>query len=413
MYTQIQRCRICDNEKLVEIVDLGQQCLTGAFPRSRQQALTHGPLQLVKCAGGAQACGLVQLRHSYEPRELYGEAYGYRSSLNDSMSAHLRDKVAKVMSLCELRDGDLIIDIGSNDGTLLHAYPPGRFRLIGVDPTGHKFRDCYPSHIELLPQFFSRELIRAHVGDRQARVITSIAMFYDVERPLEFMKEIHDLLDKDGIWMFEQSYLPGMLAAGSYDTICHEHLEYYSLKQIKWMTDRAGLRIVDVELNEVNGGSFCVTAARAASRHPTAADLDRLLAEEAALQLECPIPYRTFASRVEQSRSALRSFLAGARRDNKKVYGIGASTKGNVVLQYCGIDESSLPMIGEVNRDKINSYTPGTYIPIVWEDELLAMQSDYLLVLPWHYKDFFRSNPKFKGRTLVFPLPRLEIVRVP
>lgn len=407
---KVGRCRICGNPNLVPVVNLGQQMLTGVFPRSREVQVTVGPLELVKCHGTASdSCGLLQLGHSYDLSEMYGENYGYRSGLNASMVQHLHGKVKRILSIAGLQDGDLVIDIGSNDGTTLSAYPARRYVLIGVDPTGDKFRRYYPAHATLIPDFFSREVIARLHGERRAKVITSFSMFYDLEQPLEFMREIYDSLDDEGLWIFEQSYMPTMLETNAYDTICQEHLEYYALRQIKWMADRVGFKIVDVEFNDINGGSFSVTAAKRDSSFPVALDLDHLLQDEDHRHLAQLETYRAFAGRVEAVRAELRRFLSDAKRQGKRTCGLGASTKGNVILQYCGITPHELECIGEVNSDKFGCFTPGTYIPILPEDEVLAMQPDYVLVLPWHFRRFFEASPKFRGLRLVYPLPQLEI----
>lgn len=409
MYKPIDRCRICGNSHLVGVLDLGVQALTGVFPRSAAETVTSGPLKLVKCVGDG-VCGLVQLQHTYELTELYGANYGYRSGLNASMVEHLRAKVSGILSRVQLDRDALVIDIGSNDATTLKAYPTGVGTLVGVDPTGAKFRAYYPPHIRLIPDFFSSVRIRDTFGDRKAAVVTSFAMFYDLEDPLDFMLEVCKVLSDDGIWVFEQSYMPTMLARNSYDTVCHEHLEYYALRQIEWMADRSGLKIIDVEFNDINGGSFSVVAAKQASGHVCSTRVAEAIRAEADLELEKLTPFRDFARQVSDSRDALRAFVDGARRSGRSVGALGASTKGNVILQYCGLTGVDITRIGEVNEDKFGAYSPGSLIPIVPEGELLASGPDYLLVLPWHFRKFFEANGRFAGHRLVFPLPILEIV---
>jgi NDP-4-keto-2,6-dideoxyhexose 3-C-methyltransferase len=410
MYRKVERCFICGNTNLVEIVDLGEQYLTGVFPSSLTQRITSGPLRLVKCMGADDCCGLVQLQHVYSLDEMYGENYGYRSGLNKSMITHLHNKVQKIIKIANLCQGDLIIDIGSNDSTTLQAYPPNFYQLAGVDPTGHKFREYYPPHIQLIPEFFSLDAIRLHYGSKQAKVVTSFSMFYDLEDPLKFMREVYEVLHPDGVWVFEQSYLPAMLEKNSFDTICHEHLEYYALKQIKWMADKVGFRIVDVEFNAINGGSFSVAVAKQSSSLPTAPNLDAVLQHEADLGLDGLTPFRDFATRIAEAKKKLLAFISEVKRNGKSIYGLGASTKGNVLLQYCQISENEIGMIGEVNPDKYGCFCPGNWVPIVPEDEILAKKPDYLLVLPWHFRSFFEHNEKFSGVKLVFPLPNLEVV---
>jgi C-methyltransferase-like protein/methyltransferase family protein/putative zinc binding protein len=403
---------MCGGAGLVPVVDLGEQYLTGVFPRHvATHNLTKGPLRLVKCSGGNSACGLLQLEHSFDLDEMYGENYGYRSGLNASMVRHLREKVQRIRNTVALRPGDLVVDVGSNDGTTLGAYPDDLL-LVGIDPIGEKFRRYYAKHIHLIPHYFSADLLTQAFPRRKAKVVTSIAMFYDLEKPIEFARDVASILDpEEGIWVFEQSYMPTMLERNAYDTICHEHLEYYGLKQIVWLAEKAGLRIVDVELNDVNGGSFSVTATPNASKY---VDGDRIitqmLAKEEKAGLSDLAPYRAFFTRIEDSRRSLREFVAKVRGDGKRLCGLGASTKGNVVLQYCGFSSDDIEVIGDVNPDKFGAFTPGTWIPIVEEAGLLNSRPDYLLVLPWHFRDFFLRSPAFAGQQLVFPLPQLEAV---
>ena len=409
MYRKIEKCRVCGNSELVEVLDVGVQALTGVFPRSRNEKVTAGPLKLVKCMG-ANVCGLLQLQHSYDLGEMYGQNYGYRSGINPSMVSHLHGKIERILEQNVLSHDALILDIGSNDSTTLQAYPRGNYTLVGIDPTGVKFSSYYPANIQLIPDFFSSSKIVERFGTRKAAVITSFSMFYDLEDPLSFMREIADVLADDGIWVFEQSYMPTMLARNSYDTVCHEHLEYYDLKQIQWMADKVGLKIIDVELNEVNGGSFSVVAAKQIAKRTPSGAVGKILEQEKRLNLDSLEPYRAFERRVKKCRQDLLDFIEKAKRENKTIIGLGASTKGNVILQYCGITEADIPEIGEVNTDKYGSFTPGSLIPIVRQDEALASRPDFLVVLPWHFKSFFEKHAAFKGLNLVFPLPQLEIV---
>lgn len=410
MYREIEKCRICGNSSLEEVLDLGTQALTGVFPRSKTESVTAGPLKLVKCSGPDEVCGLLQLKHTYDLREMYGDNYGYRSGLNAGMVAHLHAKVHRILNQIKLPKEALIIDIGANDSTTLQAFPKKGNILLGVDPTGAKFKEFYPDHIHLIDEFFSAESVRQKVGNRKASVILSLSMFYDLEDPVLFAQEIRELLDDDGIWVFEQSYMPTMLRTNSYDTVCHEHLEYYGMKQIDWVVNRASMKIIDLEFNTVNGGSISVTAAHRSSRYPESSRVKEALESEVKEGLDTLDPYRKFAQRVKECRSSLRHFLDTTRESGKTIKGLGASTKGNVLLQYCNITEADIGQIGDVNVNKFGHFTPGTLLPIVSEDEVLASKADYLLVLPWHFRQFFEHYPKLEGHTLIFPLPGLEVV---
>jgi cyclopropane fatty-acyl-phospholipid synthase-like methyltransferase len=416
MFREIQKCRVCGNRDLVPVLSLGEQYLTGVFPNVREAALSRGPLELVACntAVNQKACGLVQLRQSYNLEEMYGENYGYRSSLNRAMVKHLGTKVHQLIQRYPLQTGDLVLDIGSNDGTLLSFYPEENVTLVGIDPTARKFASFYRNHISLIPDFFSAELFREKFGTKRARIVTSIAMFYDLENPLSFMEDVTSILEQDGIWHFEMSYLPAMVKTMGYDTVCHEHLEYYSLRQIKWMTARCGLKILNVEFNETNGGSFAITVARQSSSHrENTAQLEQLLRDEETQGLSTVPQQRAFEEAVTGHKEKLLALLHRLKSEGRTVLGYGASTKGNVLLQHCGITPELLPAIAEVNRDKFGCFTPGTNIPIISETEAHAMKPDYLLVLPWHFREnILQRESAFLGRggKMIFPLPAIEIV---
>ncbi len=409
MYKKVEKCRICGNHNLVGILDLGKQMLTGVFPKSKDDEVTVGPLKLVKCYGD-NACGLVQMEHSYDHGEMYGDNYGYRSGLNASMVAHLKAKVKRILSKNQLKPGDLVIDIGSNDSTTLQAYPAIDLNLVGIDPTGKKFKSFYPSHIKLIPDFFSSNLVKQSFPNHKAKVVTSFSMFYDLEAPLDFMREVHEILDDDGIWVFEQSYMPTMLETNSYDTVCHEHLEFYALKQIQWMANNIGFKIIDVEFNDINGGSFSITVKKANGDQSIINEIQKILDAEVEMGLDTLRPFAEFEERVKQTRNNLLKFIYDVKSSGKTIAALGASTKGNVLLQYCGITTNEVSCVGEVNVEKFGCFTPGSWLPIISEDDLLSQNYDYLIVLPWHFKSFFVGQDKFKKTTLVFPLPTFELV---
>jgi len=393
-------------------MSLGHQVMTGTFPKSEQEEVVGGPVDLIRCSSD-QGCGLVQLRQSYDLSEMYGLNYGYRSGLNASMVSHLHSKVDDILSLGVLEKGDLIIDVGSNDATTLKRYPNDHYELVGIDPTGIKFSSYYPPGIGLIPDFFSAETVRKATQGKKAKVITAFSMFYDLEDPISFAKEIAGALDSEGVWIFEQSYMPAMLKTNSFDTICHEHLDFYGLIQIEWILKAAGLKVIDVEFNDINGGSFSITAALIESKRLHNSNvIDKILSDEKALGLNTSAPYDAFKNRIYGEQDAFMSFLRDAKQSGKTVFGLGASTKGNVLLQYYGITADLISQIGEVNEDKFGSYTPGTLIPLASESDVLDRNPDYIVILPWHFKDFFINLPALKGRTLVFPLPEFEIVEL-
>ena len=409
MYNIISKCRISNSTNLINILSLGEQFLTGVFPKNLQDPITKGPLDLVWCPDS----GLLQLKQSYSLDEMYGDNYGYRSSLNNSMVKHLTKKIKTLQKFAKLSDNDIVVDIGSNDATSLKVYE-GKCRKIGIDPTGKKFIKYYTDDLELIPDFFSHSNFLKLSPFKKAKIITSIAMFYDLENPISFVQDIFNCLDDEGIWHFEQSYMPSMLRTNSYDTICHEHLEFYSFTVIKKMLESCNLKIIDVQMNAINGGSFAVTAAKKTANYESNTPLiNWLLNQELEMELDTLKPYQEFANRVQKHRKNLRDLIIALNNDGKKIFGYGASTKGNVLLQYCELTKNEIPYIAEVNEDKFGSFTPGTNIPIISEKEAKAMNPDYFLVLPWHFKDNILQREEAyleNGGKFIFPLPEIEII---
>jgi hypothetical protein len=409
MYTEISKCRICDSNNLITVLSLGEQFLTGVFPKSTSEKITKGPLDLVWCPDS----GLVQMKQSYSLDEMYGDNYGYRSGLNDSMVRHLTNKIRTLERLVDLTENDLVIDIGSNDATSLKAYS-GKHRKVGIDPTGLKFKEFYTNEISLIPTFFSADAFKKDFPCDKAKIITSIAMFYDLESPGSFVKDIEECLADDGIWHFEQSYMPSMLRTNSYDTICHEHLEFYSFKVVNNLLQSYGMRVLDVQMNSINGGSFAVTACKINSEYISNTPIiNWMIQQEDDMGLDTPKPYSEFEERVFKHRKNLIDLIEALIADGKKVFGYGASTKGNVLLQFCNFSTKHIPYIAEVNEEKFGCFTPGTNIPIISEQEAKQMKPDYFLVLPWHFKHSILERERAyieQGGKFIFPLPEIEIV---
>jgi len=410
MYKEITKCRIAGSSDLITVLSLGEQYLTGVFPSDKNEKITKGPLELV----WSPTSQLLQLKHSYDLGEMYGDNYGYRSGLNQSMVSHLTNKIQHLEKRVELNAGDCVIDIGSNDATSLKAYTTKGIKRIGVDPTGIKFKEYYTDDITLIPDFFPSTEVKNKVGSSKVKIITSIAMFYDLEDPISFAKSIHENLDKNGLWHFEQSYMPSMLRLNSYDTICHEHIEFYTLYNIKYILDRADMKIIDVQMNGINGGSFAVTAARKDSTlKANDVLINWLFEQEIKMGLDTPKPFRDFEDRVFKHRESLKTLIESLSADGKKILGYGASTKGNVLLQFCNFTNENVLAVADVNPLKYGCFTPGTNIPILSEQDALKMKPDYYLVLPWHFKDgIIRREQEFlkNGGKLIFPFPEIEII---
>jgi hypothetical protein len=405
----ISQCRICKSTQITEVLDLGLQAFTGVFPASPTEPVDDGSLSLVVC----ESCGLAQLRDSFPAEVLYGDNYGYRSGLNASMLQHLSRTAHRLERRAGLAAGDTVLDIGANDGSLLRSYETAGVTLVGIDPTIAKFREFYDDTTVCVADFFNAANFDSVSSDR-AKIVTSIAMFYDLEDPVAFARDIHHVLADDGLWHFEQSYMPWMLRSGAYDTICHEHLEYYSLTTIKRVLDEAGFIIVDVATNAVNGGSISVTAAKAGGSWTTQSIIPAwLLEQEKRNRVHELDTWARFADVVRERQTDLRDLLTSLKASGKTIMGLGASTKGNVLLQTTPIGPDLLTAVGDVNPYKFGRFLPGTGIPIISEAAVLEQSPDYLLILPWHFRETFMVNLEpylASGGRLIFPLPDIEVV---
>ena len=411
MFRKIEKCRVCGNEHYYTVLDFGNQYLSGIFPKFVDLDMYRGPLKLVKCDESTGGCGHVQLEHTFDLPTMYGEEYGYRSGLNGSMVKHLKGKHEKISNFVDLKENDIVIDIAGNDGTFLGFFSP-QLRLVSIDPTSKKFSKYFKDHVDYIADFFTEKTFRQFFGDSNAKLVTSFSMFYDLEDPCQFAKEINSILDpEEGIWVLEQSYMPEMLRANSFDTVCHEHLSYYGMRQLKYIMDKAGFKIIDFEFNDVNGGSISVVVANKNSDYNECTDkLTALLQEELDFGLDTTIPWEDFQVRIDDCKNKFLDILKELKKNGLKIAALGASTKGNVTLQTWGISDY-IDVVGDVNPDKNGSYTPGTWIPIKDEDSVLS-ECDIFIILPWHFKKFFVNNLKFKGKQLLFPLPTPELVTV-
>jgi hypothetical protein len=410
MFHKIEKCRVCGNEHYSTVLDLGNQYLSGIFPKSIDPDMYRGPLKLVKCDELTGGCGHVQLEHTFDLPTMYGQEYGYRSGLNDSMVKHLRGKYEKISNFLDLKENDIVIDIAGNDGTFLGFFS-SELKLVSIDPTSKKFSKYFKEHVNYIADFFSEKTFREFFATSNAKLVTSFSMFYDLEDPCQFAKEVNSILNpEEGIWVLEQSYMPEMLRANSFDTVCHEHLSYYGMRQLKYIMDQAGLKIIDFEFNDVNGGSISLVVANKDSKYEEATQmLNDLLQEELDLKLNTTEPWNDFSFRIEECKIKFWELINECKEDGLKIAALGASTKGNVTIQTWGVTPDDIKVVGEVNPDKDGSFTPGTWIPIKNEDSVIE-EYDVFVILPWHFKNFFINSPKFKGKKLLFPLPNAEIV---
>jgi NDP-4-keto-2,6-dideoxyhexose 3-C-methyltransferase len=412
MFHKIKKCRICGNTNLISVLDLEEQYLSGIFPKTIDTEMYRGPLELVKCDESSTGCGHVQLHHTFDLPTMYGDEYGYRSGLNQSMITHLQNKYEKISKDIKLNPNDIIVDIAGNDGTFLGFFPEYTRRL-SIDPTAKKFAKYYNKDVDKVAEFFSKEVYETKFGEEKAKVITSFSMFYDLEDPCEFARQVNDVLDpNEGIWVTEQSYMPEMLHMNSFDTVCHEHLSYYGMRQLKYIMDQSNFKIIDFEFNDINGGSISVISANKNSKYEECSEkLAKIVQAELDEDLNTIKPWEDLKIRINECKNKFYDLINECKSNNLKIAALGASTKGNVTLQTWGIDDTIVEVVGDVNPDKNGSYTPGTWIPIRSEDEVME-NYDVFVILPWHFRKFFVNNPKFKGKKLLFPLPTPEIVQL-
>ena len=371
-------CRICGSDKLAPVLNLGEQLISGAFPDpgGSQPVARAIPLELVRCdmTRDQDACGLVQVRHTVPGSILY-QSYWYRSGVNQTMTRNLHGIARAVEDLTSLSAGDLVVDIGCNDGTLFDGYQARDVRFLGFDPSDQT-RYAVKKGYEVVRDFFNARALGQRYADRRAKVITSIAMFYDLEDPAAFVRDVADGLAEDGVWVMELHYLPLMLQLNAFDVIVHEHLEYYSLAVLERLFAEAGLEVIDGELNDINGGSIRLFIAHAGRREASAEATDRLQdlrVQEFEMALDAPTPYEQFARNVELVRHELRSLCESIVAEGKTIHVYGASTKGNTILQYADLDRSLISHAADRNPDKWGSETR-TGIPVISEEDSRAMR---------------------------------------
>jgi len=404
-------CRVCGSSALREVINLGDQWLQGSFVKEGvpNPPMRKIPCELVRCCPelDENACGLLQMRHSVPPEILYS-TYWYRSTTNQTMRNHLAGIVHEAISMHKQTDEEpgCALDIGCNDCTLMSYYPEG-WKVQGIDPSDVPHDERFTVVKSLFP---SKSY---DIGELD--IITSIAMFYDLEDPVAFATAIRDALAEDGLWIVEMSYMPSMLELNSYDTICHEHLEFYSLAVIERICREAGLKVVRAELNTSNGGSLRCYVSRETSvkyDQPRWSDsVRRLRVHEFDLKLDTDSPYISFQYRAEGHRDELTALLRGLQSGGSRIHIYGASTKGNTILQWCGIDSRMIEAAADRNPEKHGAFTLGTNIPIISEEESRAMKPDIYLVLPWHFAEEFVKREKDNPATFIFPLPKVTVLK--
>ena len=377
LYKKITKCRISNDKKLINVCDFGNIKLTGVFPKSRKEKIKSTPLQVVF----SNKSKLLQLNHNYNFSELFGMNYGYRSGLNQSMVNHLRDKKFKLNKKLKLNKKDSILDIGSNDGTFLKLFSKS-LNKVGFDPTAKKFKKFYPKSIKVFPKLFNKQTSKFIKG--KFKLISCVAMFYDLSNPIEFLKLIEKKIEKNGIFHVEIAYLPLIYKTFSFDTFCQEHLTYYSFKSFENLIKNTNLKILDYEINSINGGSINFNLSLKNSKNKVHFQkLEKLRNFEKKNHYNNIKFVKTFFKQVKKNINKIKKSIKSLNGD---VYGFGASTKGNVTLQLCNLNQNDIKKIYDINKNKFNCYTPGSKIKIVNEKKIIQDKPKYLIFLIWHFK---------------------------
>jgi NDP-4-keto-2,6-dideoxyhexose 3-C-methyltransferase len=407
---EITACRVCGNRELVPCLDLGKQYLSSIFPAdlNYRGSLQAYPMALTLCAG-ENACGLVQLVHEFDLSEMY-EQYPYQSSTNPSMRRVLQD-VANAGIAVGLAPGDVVLDIGCNDATMLSMLAGRGLILAGIDAAQNITQVFSDPDLHIQRGYFSAAKY-ADFHLPKAKLIFSIAMFYHLSDPVAFSRDVAACLGADGVWIVQMVYMPSMLDTNMYDNIVHEHVGYYDLRSLANVMRRAGLEIFDAELNDVYGGSYRVCIQRAGGPRPTTARVTDLVAAEERAGLGQPATYHAFADRIRRTRDDLRSMLDRLQRASEPVWIYGASTKGNTIAQYCGLTVADTPFAADVNPFKWGKFLIGTDIPIVTEEELHRQAPKWLLALPYSFIDGFLAREAAMvraGARFILPLPNVTV----
>ena len=410
---KIKRCRICYNQKLIKIIDLKDQFIQSSFikknsPKPYKKKI---PLQLVLC----KKCSLVQLLHTVDKNILY-KNYWYESGINSTMRLHLKKLAHEAIKLIknQKKININILDIGCNDGTLLKCFPKNIERY-GIDPS-QIIRKIKNNKIKIIQDFFPPRRNQV-LKDKKFDLISSIAMFYDLDDPNIFVKNIKSKLKKNGVWIFELSYLIDMLKLNSFDTICLEHLEYYSLHSLNFLMKKHKLKIFKISKNSINGGSIrCFVTHKDNLSYDKKTNynlFNKLLLKEKRLKIRDKYIYDKFVLSINNIKKKLLYKINNILKNKETIYILGASTKGNTILQFLGIDNKIIPYAIERNKEKIGAKTIGSNIKIVSEKFAKQNEPDYKLVLPWHFKkEIIEREIDYlkKGGNLIFPLPNLSIV---
>lgn len=401
----ITTCRSCSATKFISVIDLGNNFLS-EFRKDNKKPPVF-PLHVILC----KTCLLIQLADTPPQKTLYTDNYGYKSGINQTMKKELQEIVEKASEKMKGKAIERVVDIGANDGTLLANYPKS-IEKIAVEPITKLAKEAEQSADIVINDFFTLDSFQKRMGNKQADIVTIISCFYDMPNPNQFLEDVKNITKKDGIIIIQQNYLVEMLRLKAFDNIVHEHLEYYSMLSLQHLLKRHGLEIFDVELTPINGGSFRtyigVTGERTINKRVT-----QLMDKEKKLHLDTLTPYKNFASSIAAIKKELLTFIQTKKREGKSIAVYGASTRGNTLLQYFNLDATLIDYAVERNKEKWGTYISSVGIPIISEAQARKKHPDYLLVLPWFFKEEFLQREKAYLQSdghFIFPLPNFKVI---
>jgi SAM-dependent methyltransferase len=404
-YQKIVKCRVSKKKDLVLVGKFKGMSLTGIFPKKINQKIPYFPFEVVY----SKKSQLLQLKHNYNPNLLYGNSYGYMSRLNPVMVEHLKKKSKILKKKINLKKNDFILDIGSNDGTFLNFF--NGLHSYAVDPSISKLKKNYNKNIKKIPFIFEKGF--TFIKKKKFKFISAIAMFYDLKDPIDFMNKIKKILRNDGIFHIEVAYLPEIIKRFSYDTFCQEHYEYYSMLALKFLCNKTNMKIVDFGFNNINGGSIWLNIAHQNSAFKSnSKKIKKQILLELKEKINKPETYKKYFKKVLTHGNEINSIIKKINAKGKNIYALGASTKGNVILQNAKLDNTLIKGVFDVNKKKFNKFTPHSKIKILDEKKIKNLKVDYILLLIWHFNKFIINKIKKLNRNIkiIIPFPKIKII---
>lgn len=407
----VHHCQVCFSERLEPVIDLGHQPLCDSLLTAEQldQPETSYPLRLVRCVD----CSLAQIDYAVPGELVYHPHYPYRCGITAEVVAHHAESSRRLVEQLGLQPGALVVDVGSNDGTLLGQFQRLGMRVVGVEPT-NVARIAREAGVETLQACMTEALAREIRGTHgPAKLMTATNVFAHMATLGEVIRGIDQLLDADGVMMTETHSLLDIVERTQYDTIYHEHLRSYSLKSLVTLYELYGFQVFDAERVDRYGGSLRVLAGRRSCPRPVSGNVARILEEERVGGLVDGGCYPAFRERVQRSRSDLLRLVLDARREGLRVVGNSCPGRASTLVNYVGLDRDMMPYIAEQPTSlKLGLHLPGKHMPVVKNEILFREQPDVVILLAWHYAAPIAKDLRARGlrSRLVVPLPEVTVV---